>query len=449
MLVNLLTTFDTPDRRWFQGENPDVDPSIARQWIANGWAVADTTPPQAWIDVPAVQALVSGYGKRVSGQFGLFSSQQQAVTATYTPHMQFPALGPFYGVRLGICNRHTSDVTLAGARVATPAVDLANANTLTWSEYVTWGGSSTPTFLAAAASATPADAIPVIGVSDVLMRPSVARTDDPTKRPLLQTVVGFATAGSAQACGNTAFAEILAASGLQFASRIQTSDMSAAPGSTSSTPSAAGTFVSPNFVEFLYSVPSRTIADCGDSRTRGQNSASVTVGYNTPVARMCWMRNGVSSAPPVIWSPLSFGVSGQKHAASYATGKQIAAVIRPDWLVADVYSANDVPVTQASIDQAWAEVADLASVCDQYGVRLAVRTAPPFGRSEAEDAFRLTINARLLSSGLFAVDVATPMQTPGAPRTLLAAYNSGDDIHPNQAGYDLVAQLLDAAIPRS
>lgn len=42
MLVKITQTFDTGARRWFAGENPDVSIDLARQWIANGYAVADT-----------------------------------------------------------------------------------------------------------------------------------------------------------------------------------------------------------------------------------------------------------------------------------------------------------------------------------------------------------------------------------------------------------------------
>lgn len=47
MLVNILQTFDDANgKRRFAGENPDVDPAIARQWIADGRAAADTDNTQ-------------------------------------------------------------------------------------------------------------------------------------------------------------------------------------------------------------------------------------------------------------------------------------------------------------------------------------------------------------------------------------------------------------------
>lgn len=43
MLVNILQTFDDANgKRRFAGENPDVDPAIARKWIADGRATSDS-----------------------------------------------------------------------------------------------------------------------------------------------------------------------------------------------------------------------------------------------------------------------------------------------------------------------------------------------------------------------------------------------------------------------
>lgn len=42
MLVNILQTFDDANgKRRYAGENPDVDPAIARKWIADGRATSD------------------------------------------------------------------------------------------------------------------------------------------------------------------------------------------------------------------------------------------------------------------------------------------------------------------------------------------------------------------------------------------------------------------------
>lgn len=46
MLVNILIDFDEGPRRYLKGENPDVDPQVARRWIADGKATADTDGAQ-------------------------------------------------------------------------------------------------------------------------------------------------------------------------------------------------------------------------------------------------------------------------------------------------------------------------------------------------------------------------------------------------------------------
>lgn len=57
MLVNILQTFDFAGRRYLVGGNPDVDTAIARQWIADGKASADTdTRQDNAVDMAALAA---------------------------------------------------------------------------------------------------------------------------------------------------------------------------------------------------------------------------------------------------------------------------------------------------------------------------------------------------------------------------------------------------------
>ena len=46
MLVNILQNFDEGNRRYFIGDNPDVDSQIAARWIADGKASRDTDNAQ-------------------------------------------------------------------------------------------------------------------------------------------------------------------------------------------------------------------------------------------------------------------------------------------------------------------------------------------------------------------------------------------------------------------
>lgn len=380
---------------------------------------------------------------RVAGGIGLFSHVHNDTNANFTPHMQIPALAPYYGFRLGFKNQKTADITIANCKAASPAVSLANANTLTWSSDITFGGSTTPTFAAASAASPSNDEVPKLYMSDYTYQSSVARTDFPERAPLLQVVTSFSTVGSAQAVDVSAFPEILAGTGLEYASRIANSNIAANPSAANSTPSAAGSFVCPAFVEFLYAVPCRVIADCGDSRSRGQTSSNALLGWLGPVARLCASRTSQSQ----VWTPMSFSVTGQHHTASFKTAMQVISLIRPDYLVTEVFSANDT-LSQAAIDLAWAETVATSQECERYGVTHVVKTAPPWGQAENLDVFRRALNNRLRNSGMIYAECATPLEDSTTPRLLKAEYNSGDNVHPTVAAYTVERDALGAVIPR-
>lgn len=381
--------------------------------------------------------------QQLVGATGPFSHVHNDTTATYTPHMQIPALAPFYGFRLGFSNRKAVDISIGACKTSPAPQSLLNSNSgsLSWSQ-ITFGGSATTTITAAASAARVNDQIPTLALSDYQYTASVARTDDSTKGPLIQVVTSFSTIGSAVNIDATTFPEFLTATGLEYASRIATSDIATNPAAASSTPSATGTWVCPQWVEFLYSVPSRTIVSVGDSRERGETSATTTLGWNSIVNRLCYQRNSSS----FVWSGTSFAVTGQQHTASYNIGLSVVAALRPTYLVSQVYSANDT-ISQAAIDRAWAETVALSRECDKYGVVHIVQTCPPFNLSSGNDAFRVAINARLRASNMLCSDIATPLETPGDQKTLLSTYDCGDHIHLTDAGYDVCRNVLQLVVP--
>lgn len=69
----------------------------------------------------------------------------------------------------------------------------------------------------------------------------------------------------------------------------------------------------------------------------------------------------------------------------------------------------------------------------------------PFIRTEAGAAKRQAINAWIRSSGAFdaVVDFEQVMRDPAHPDRLLPAYDSGDHLHPNDAGYRAMAAAID------
>ncbi|MFD7658542.1 SGNH/GDSL hydrolase family protein [Actinosynnema sp. NPDC059797] len=85
------------------------------------------------------------------------------------------------------------------------------------------------------------------------------------------------------------------------------------------------------------------------------------------------------------------------------------------------------------------------------GVRVVGATLAPFKGAgyytEAGEAVRDEVNAWIRDSGEFdaVVDFDRALTDPAVPDTLLPAYDSGDRLHPSDAGYRAMAEALDLA----
>ena len=68
----------------------------------------------------------------------------------------------------------------------------------------------------------------------------------------------------------------------------------------------------------------------------------------------------------------------------------------------------------------------------------------------AGEAKRQAVNSWILTSGAFdgAVDFATAVADPSDPHRILPAYDSGDHLHPNDVGYQAMANSVDLALLR-
>ena len=85
------------------------------------------------------------------------------------------------------------------------------------------------------------------------------------------------------------------------------------------------------------------------------------------------------------------------------------------------------------------------------GVRIYGATLPPFGGSqydsEEREAARQTVNDWIRRSGAFdaVIDFDAVLRDPDQPNRLLPSADSGDHLHPNEAGYRLMADAIDLA----
>ncbi|HXG95932.1 MAG TPA: SGNH/GDSL hydrolase family protein [Gemmatimonadales bacterium] len=86
------------------------------------------------------------------------------------------------------------------------------------------------------------------------------------------------------------------------------------------------------------------------------------------------------------------------------------------------------------------------------GLRIYGATLPPFGGSqydgEEREAARRTINDWIRQSGAFdaVIDFEAVLRDPDQPTRLLPSADSGDHLHPNEAGYRLMADAIDLAL---
>jgi lysophospholipase L1-like esterase len=94
----------------------------------------------------------------------------------------------------------------------------------------------------------------------------------------------------------------------------------------------------------------------------------------------------------------------------------------------------------------------LAESARARGVRIVGGTLAPYEGSlhgtplsghysEAKDEVRREVNRWIRESGVF----DAVLRDPAHPARLLPAYDSGDRLHPNDAGYEAMAQALDRA----
>lgn len=86
------------------------------------------------------------------------------------------------------------------------------------------------------------------------------------------------------------------------------------------------------------------------------------------------------------------------------------------------------------------------------GLRVYGATLPPFGGSQyggdEREAARQTVNDWIRRSGAFdaVIDFDAALRDPAEPTRLLPSSDSGDHLHPNEAGYQLMADAIDLAL---
>ena len=113
---------------------------------------------------------------------------------------------------------------------------------------------------------------------------------------------------------------------------------------------------------------------------------------------------------------------------------------------------NDIGFTLAPAAEIIAGYENLIAAAHAAGLKISGATLTPFQGagyySAAGEAEREAVNHWIRTSGAFnsVIDFDQAVRDPAAPLRLLPAYDSGDHLHPNDAGYQAMANAVNLAI---
>ncbi|MBP0458176.1 GDSL-type esterase/lipase family protein [Streptomyces montanisoli] len=203
--------------------------------------------------------------------------------------------------------------------------------------------------------------------------------------------------------------------------------------------------------------------------TRAHAGAVVTLGdsitdgvHSTADANVSWpdrlaVRLNASHGPAAGFGVLNAGISGNRvlldGAGVRATARVDRDVVRKAGAQTMIVleGINDIQQTPHQLDPAEI-IAGLHQIADQAhaaGLRVLGGTITPFegwGTYDAnEEAARQGVNDWIRSSGVFdaVVDFDAAVRDPADPHRMLPKYDSGDHLHPGDAGYRAMADSID------
>lgn len=385
----------------------------------------------------------------LSTQLRMMASLGAAGTGTLTAALggyrtcdqQIPAPGAFKGVRLIYANYdNAATMPIAKAKVASAPKHLASTGSqMTWYN-VTFDGATSATVPQALAGS--AQQAPGILVSDMIPLQAVARTDGGTRglirlRTLIdgvsaaKTVTVLTVSGTQSAAFNSAPWN----NGYQFGSYSPAVDAVTSTSDSTSVTETGGPIMCIGAI-FVTDNQIDSIAAFGDSLVAGANTTNNTSGWPT---RITMLDAGISG--------VNFGSSGQKTVDTLATLRRyLASVDKPTYVAFKMWSPNDGYTTQRMFDDAWAYGVEMIERCRNAGVTPVVLTSGPVnGYTSEQNGFRLAQNAKtieLRKAGCIVVDASAIITADGTNNTINPLYNSGDGLHYNDLGHELIAKAV-------
>ncbi|EAQ00723.1 putative secreted protein [Janibacter sp. HTCC2649] len=195
-----------------------------------------------------------------------------------------------------------------------------------------------------------------------------------------------------------------------------------------------------------------TVVALGDSITDGDKSTTST---NRRWPNLLASRI-LAGPKPHQFGVMNAGISGNRVLAD---GPGVSAQARFDRDVLAQPDVSTVVVMEGVNDLRWELATKPADLIQAYrqligraharGVCIVGGTITPWEGgslwSEPKDAIRGEVNAWIRTSGEFdaVVDFDAAVRDPAQPSRILAAYDSGDHLHPGDAGYQAMANAVD------
>jgi lysophospholipase L1-like esterase/glyoxylase-like metal-dependent hydrolase (beta-lactamase superfamily II) len=224
-------------------------------------------------------------------------------------------------------------------------------------------------------------------------------------------------------------------------------------------------------VEVAASADARTIVVIGDSITDGVGSAN-DANRRWPDALADRLRADPTLASVAV---INSGIAGNRllnDASEPFVGPSLLSRLERDalskpnvrWIIllsgSNDISASDMlnsPRDKVSAQQIIAGMKQLIERAHARGVKVYGATVlpkagvgKPFSHTPEAQAKRNEVNAWIRNSGAFdaVVDFERLMRDPARPEHLAAAYDSGDHLHPNEAGFKAMAAAIDLELFR-
>lgn len=193
-----------------------------------------------------------------------------------------------------------------------------------------------------------------------------------------------------------------------------------------------------------------TVVAFGDSITDGSASAP-----NTNTRWPDFLARKLDAAPSLLpTGVVNLGIGGNR-VLNGGTGENALARFDRDAMVASgathvivLEGINDISggATAARIIEGHRQLIKRAH---GRGLVIYGGTLTPYGNApDAREAERQAVNEWIRTSGEYdgVIDFDAAVRDPANPRRMLAAYDSGDSLHPNSAGYEAMANAIDPGL---